>query len=165
MPLCFGQFGNPIRQKIAERIAGDNKHRQIDLALKEFLTKMNQINGHYIAPARNLNFHADADVARPAVYRLPFHPIHAAALLLNPSAGSAKTVVNDLTKAGGSIRFLTFFDAELKRRDKVANLSQQLVKAEPLNEGVRPVKRLLRSDFGHKSESIDADASDPCAWI
>lgn len=94
MSLGFGQLGYPIRQKIAEFVAGNDKYGQIDFALKQFFPKVDQIDGHNVAAPRNLHFHTDADMARSAIDCLLLDPIHTAAFLLNPTACSAKAFVN-----------------------------------------------------------------------
>jgi len=50
VPFCLRQFGDTIRQKIAQVIARYDQDSEINLPLKQFLSKMDEIHRKQIAP-------------------------------------------------------------------------------------------------------------------
>jgi len=117
--LCFRQLGNAIRQEITKFVAGNNQNGQVDHALQEFFPEVNQVYRNDVATARNLNLHADGDVAWPSIDRLLFNPIDSATLLLRPSASSLELRVDQNAKDLGAIRVLAFLNKKLKSSNEL----------------------------------------------
>ncbi len=122
MAVCFRKLGHAVSQEITQLVAGDDKHRQVDLALKQFLPQVNQVNRQHVATAGDLDLDADADMTGPAVYGLLLDPIDATALLLIPSAGGAELFVNECPEDFAAVRVLALFDEKLELSYDSSNL-------------------------------------------
>jgi len=83
---------------------------------------MNKVDGQDITSTRNLNLYANADVSWSSVDCLPLNPIDATSLLLSPSTGRLKLLIDEDPKHLGAIRVPALFDEKFEAGDKLPSL-------------------------------------------
>ena len=121
MAVCLRKLGYAVSQKVTQLVAWDDQHCQVDLALKQFLPKVDQINGEHVASPRDLNLDSNADMTGPAIDGLLLNPIDATTLLLIPSAGGVELFVNERSQHLAAVSVLSLFNEKLELRYDSSN--------------------------------------------
>jgi len=75
---------------------------------------VDKVHRQHVAPARDLNLNANADVSRPPIDCLPLNPIYPATLLLLPAASGTELLVDKGPKYLASVRVFAFVNKELE---------------------------------------------------